>query len=194
MFKAVQALKIGSAALSTGIVHFNPERAERKRDPRYAGGIFSAADAAVLEKKKLGKVVGEVTQEDYDAWNLSQVSGIAAAAVARINATPVDSPVVDNIFAVAHPAGSVGAELGTTDFDPDAAPGANGGAPAGDDDDVPEVLKLGVRAMPAALAEIDDLAELNDLGEYEAAHKKRATALEHIDARIAEVRAKASAE
>lgn len=190
-YKAVKATKVGTAALSIGIFHFDPDRDDE--NGRYQRMILPAEDAARVEKKKLGKIFAAATKSDFDQWMVHISSARTGDAAAKRLEESIDederlsSAAISNLQAVAFPAGSPARDASVRtrvgNFDPDAPP-------AGEDEDADEgVLGLSVAKLKAALADIDSVGDLEDLrADEEKKAKPREGALKAIDDRIAELK------
>lgn len=179
--KKVQALKIGSIALSGGISHFNPQ--SKKENGRYQRAILPAEDAARAEKRGLVKIVGDATQADYDKWRVDITSDVGTAAAERIEKNPVDSPAVANKDAISFPPNTAAVNPALHhQIDPDAPPMP--GAPKDEGEGEGSLIDLSVAKMKPELDKITDPAVLQQLRDGEVKGKNRDSALEVIDDRI----------
>jgi hypothetical protein len=192
-YKMVKAIALGSVVVSTGIVHFNPDRKPKSAaDERYHGGIFLAADAAKIERKRLGEIVRDASVEDYEQWQTTLRVGatVGQAGAQRVSDSAVESAAVDSVLTITHPPGTPAADASAGLFrDPDAAPGALAG-PAGDEEAglaEPSILDQSVAKLTEALEDVDDIGELQALRDAEQGGKSRAGAITAIEDRIAAV-------
>jgi len=187
-YKLVTAIALGTVATSIGIMHFDPDREDE--DGRYQRRILPDADAVKAEKKGLVEIEGDATEAEFKA----QQSGVAVSArPAEVGAERLqemeESPRGD--AAGATPATATlrnfpaGQGRMDTLADPDAAPVEGDETVPGSTE--PKVLQQSIPKLKVALADMTDVAELQQLREDEEAHQNRDGAKDAINDRLGEL-------
>lgn len=187
MYKHVKAVLLGTIGTSIGVVHFDPDRDDE--DGRYQRAVLPVADALKAENRKLVKIVGDATEDEFKA----QQQGLSIPRVSSETLEALAEQSQNEDASASLAGGAAPATASVRNYQPGHGPAATSGdvdaAPLpgtnpSKGDGTSALLQLPIAKLKVALDAITDIAELDKLhAEESAVATPRAGALEAIDAR-----------